>query len=94
MLCGKAVVTKELNETELYTLYPNDIFGEISFLTNSNRTANVIAVEDTITLEFDNEILDSLGSTTREKIKDKLLFNLISRINHLNDCLIEKEESN
>lgn len=82
LLCGKAIVTKKLEKETLHTYHPGDIFGEISFLTNSKRTANVIAVEESITLELDKEFLDQMGSGIREKIKDKLILNLIDRL----DC--------
>ena len=84
LLNGKAIVTKLYEQKTIHNLNPGDIFGEISFLTNSKRTANVIAVEDSMTIEFDNNFLEELGSGIREKIKDKLILNLIALLDSKN----------
>lgn len=84
LLCGKAIVTKEYEQKTIHTLHPGDVFGEISFLTKSKRTANVIATEESITLELDKEFLDQMGAGIREKIKDKLILNLITLLDSKN----------
>lgn len=44
----------------LATLKPGDIFGEIAFLTGSDRTASVIAKENMIVLELDRPLIEEM----------------------------------
>ena len=67
---------------------PGDSFGEISFLTGVPRTCDVIANEVSIALEIDKKTLEDLKIEIREKIKDRIIENLIERLRIMNNAFI------
>ena len=85
LLHGKAEVSLQENDKVLAQLHPGDFFGEVSFLTQTPRTSNVIAADTCILFRFDKKLMNSLPPLTREKIKDKIIAKLV----HL---LAEKNE--
>jgi len=77
LLHGSAQVSLEENGKTLAQLQPGDFFGEVSFLTNTPRTSNVIADQTCILFRFDKKVMNSLPPGTREKIKDKIIAKLV-----------------
>ncbi|WP_086479408.1 cyclic nucleotide-binding domain-containing protein [Oceanospirillum sanctuarii] len=78
LLHGSAHVSLEENGKKLADLQPGDFFGEVSFLTNTPRTSNVVADETCILFRFDKKVMHSLPPLTREKIKDKIIAKLVN----------------
>jgi len=78
LLHGEAHVELEENGKTLASLKPGDFFGEVSFLTNTPRTSNVIADETCILFRFDKKVMHSLPPQMREKIKDKIIAKLVN----------------
>ncbi len=85
LLLGEVSVTKGNPPRSIANLEPGDWFGEISFLTGSPRTANVIANTHTaLVIRMSREIIQKLDIKIREKIKDKLINRLVERLDHMN----------
>ncbi len=80
LLSGSARVCKELAGETFFTVEPGFIFGEISFLTNTERTKNVIANEQLFALNISRKKLESVEPVIRERIKDFLIQKLVQRI--------------
>ncbi len=51
---------REGERVVLSTLSPSAIFGEVSLLTKSKRTADVIAMDEVEAMEFPNEVLEDI----------------------------------
>jgi len=86
LLSGTVNVTKGEEELPITQLEPGEFFGEISFITNTQRTANVIANGTVIVIRVNKELLKELHAEIREKIKDKIIYKLISRLDYMNDA--------
>jgi len=56
----------------------------MAFLTDTRRTANVIAREAVIALKLDRVIFERLAPQIREKIKDKIIEKLVARLDASN----------
>ena len=69
---GKEIILAYLN--------PGDFFGEISFLSETPRTASVRAQDVCILMRIDQQLMSRLRSEMREKIKDQLIDKLVKRI--------------
>ena len=67
---------------------PGDSFGEISFLTAVPRTCDVVANEVSIALKIDKKALADLKIEIREKIKDRIIENLVERLRIMNNAFI------
>jgi len=80
LLSGSARVVKEAAGESVFTLEPGFIFGEISFLSNTERTKYVIANERSFALNISRIKLDSLKPDMRDRIKDYLIQKLVKRI--------------
>lgn len=63
---------------------PGQFFGEVAFILNERRTANVIAKEDVVVMVLDHTTLKLLPVALRDKIKDKLIAGLVKRVSELN----------
>ncbi|MBF0295880.1 MAG: cyclic nucleotide-binding domain-containing protein [Magnetococcales bacterium] len=87
LLSGSANVLQNGNPTPLAELGPGAIFGEISFLANMPRTANVVANEPCLLVRVDKELMDTLGAEMREKIKDRIIEQLLKRMKKMNQLL-------
>jgi len=91
LLSGGVEVSKGDNTDLLIQLKPGDIFGEIAFLTNSYRTANIIAADVVIVLELDKQLLFEMNIHIREKLKDKIIEKLIQSLEYMNNILFKLE---
>jgi len=67
---------------------PGDSFGEISFLTDVPRTCDILANKVSIAVKIDKKILEDLKIEIREKIKDRIIENLVDRLRNMNNAFI------
>jgi CRP-like cAMP-binding protein len=72
------------NGKTLAQLNPGDVFGEISALAKTPRTAHVIARGECYCVRFDAIHLHQLKQDTQVKLLRKLLFTLAHRLAALN----------
>ena len=90
LLKGEAIVTRnDLPRVVINTLTMGALFGEVSFLTKTPRTTNIISKTDTKVLRLDGEMFSKLKSDTRDKLKDKFIEVLVSRISEMNSALVK-----
>ncbi|KMT66555.1 cyclic nucleotide-binding domain-containing protein [Catenovulum maritimum] len=95
LLSGLLKVTKGTNKAdELSVIHPGEFVGEVGFMTNQARTANVVAVEKSILLRLEQASLSRFPTNIRDQFKDKIIEGLIDRVNHLNDELVELKHIN
>lgn len=84
ILSGSVAVTGSAGGTVLAVLRAGDIFGEMAFLTDTRRTANVVARDAVIALKLDSVLFEQLPAEVREKFKDKIIKKLVSRLETAN----------
>lgn len=84
ILTGTVAVTEASGGTVLAVLTAGDIFGEMAFLTDTRRTANVAARESVIALKLDKVMFEQLSPEIREKFKDKIIEKLVVRMDAAN----------
>lgn len=80
LLTGTARVCETLTSESLFTLEPGFIFGEISFLSNTERTKCVITNDNSFVLQLTGKMLQNLEPDMRDRIKDFLIKKLVGRI--------------
>lgn len=73
---GKGVVVGQLN--------PGDVIGEITFLTEEERSASVVALTQSVLFRCSKQALRNLAPLAREKIKDQIILVLIERLKQKN----------
>ena len=88
---GEVRVVKGEKEIELSKFGPGDFFGEIAFLTNTDRTASIVANNLVIVFKIDKELFEHLESETREKFKDYIIKRLAERLDSLNDLIVKSK---
>ena len=88
LLTGSARAMKNDVSLPFAEYGPGDSFGEISFLTGVLRTCDVIANEVSIALEIDKRTLEDLKIEIREKIKDRIIENLVDRLRIMNNAFV------
>jgi len=88
LLTGSARAMKNDVSLPFAQYGPGDSFGEISFLTGVPRTCDVIANEVSIALKIDKKTLEDLKIEIREKIKDRIIENLVDRLRIMNNAFI------
>ena len=84
ILTGAVNVTEGASGTILAVLRAGDIFGEMAFLTDTRRTANVVARESVIALKLDRVMFEQLCPEIRDKFKDKIIEKLVARLDTAN----------
>ncbi len=84
ILTGTVSITEGANGTILAVLKAGDIFGEMALLTDTRRTANVVARESVIALKLDRVLFEQFTPTIREKFKDKIIEKLVARLEAAN----------
>ncbi len=92
VLYGSVSVGKKDRDTVYTVLKPGEILGEIAFLTDTKRTADVVALEKTIVLKLEKLVFERFNSQIREKIKDKIIKKLVTRLESMNRMLVKKED--
>jgi CRP/FNR family cyclic AMP-dependent transcriptional regulator len=88
ILAGTVSITEGTGETVFAVLRAGDIFGEMAFLTDTRRTANVIARDAVIALKLDRVLFERLSPEIREKFKDKIIEKLVTRLDTANKELV------
>lgn len=83
LLAGTARVTQTMMGESVFTLEPGCIFGEISFLSHSERTSYVIANENVFALNISRKMMQTLEPDIRERVKDYLILKLVHRIKQI-----------
>ncbi|MZG53842.1 MAG: cyclic nucleotide-binding domain-containing protein [Nitrospinae bacterium] len=90
LLKGEAIVTRnDLPRVIINTLTMGALFGEVSFLTKTPRTTNIIAKSEAKVLRLDGDMFEKLKSDTRDRLKDKFIDVLVSRMNEMNSALMK-----
>ncbi|MER2493981.1 cyclic nucleotide-binding domain-containing protein [Catenovulum sediminis] len=92
LLSGHLEVTKNANNALIAYIEPGQFVGEIGFITNQPRTAHVKALEKSVVIQIDHNIMNRLPIKVRDQLKDQIITGLVERISHLNDELIESHE--
>lgn len=87
LLSGEASVVLEKDGRSLATMKPGDIFGEISFVLNTPRTSFVMASNLCALLRVDQNLLNRIDASARDKIKDQIIFKLAKTIERSNEEL-------
>ena len=87
LLAGTARVSKTLNGESVFTLEPGCIFGEISFLSRTERTSYVTANENVFALNISSKMMQALEPDIRERIKDYLIIKLVNRIQQIESAV-------
>jgi CRP/FNR family cyclic AMP-dependent transcriptional regulator len=85
LLSGKASVTK-FNQ-KIGEAIPGDFIGEVGFICNEARTANVIAQQDILAMKITSELFLTLPMSIRETIKDKILSGMVVRVTKQSDVI-------
>ena len=88
LLTGSARAMKKNVSLPFAEYGSGDSFGEIAFLTGVPRTCEIIANEVSIALRIDKKTLDALKIEIREKMKDKIIENLVDRLKNMNNAFI------
>lgn len=84
LLTGRCVVTSGKQHVYLSEVMAGEFFGEISFMSEKPRTANVVASEASIVWRIDHQLLTSIPSSLREKIQQKIINKLVDVISQSN----------
>lgn len=85
LLTGTASVIKGNQEKTISMLKPGDLFGEITFLTGTPRTASIIANNRCSVLAIDKRLMNEITIEIREKIKDQIIIKLSGIVKHMNN---------
>ena len=89
ILKGEAIVTRnDLAKVIINTLAEGALFGEVSFLTQTPRTTNILTKSRAKVLKLDPKMFEKLNPETREKLKDKFITVLVNRISEMNTALV------
>ncbi|MBF0380976.1 MAG: cyclic nucleotide-binding domain-containing protein [Magnetococcales bacterium] len=74
---------------QINTMKEGDFFGEMAFLTNTERSTSVVADQKVIAYRLDRIKMKRMQSSIREKIKDQCIEKLVGRMDRLTDWLLE-----
>jgi CRP-like cAMP-binding protein len=80
IMSGAVEVMAEDDRSLLIELTPGQVFGEITFLTETPRTSSVRAQDVCILMRIDQQLMARIRAEIREKIKDQLIEKLVQRI--------------
>lgn len=90
ILSGRVVVKKGIDEiAAVGVVSSGDFFGEISFMMDSKRMATVVAQEECIVLQLSKERFNTLEMAVQLDLKDKVLKELISRLDTMNKTVLK-----
>lgn len=71
-------------EVAIAKIAPGETIGEAAFLTDNPRTANVVALNQSVLFRCSRVALKNLAPSAREKIKDQIILKLIERLHQKN----------
>src|SRR5690554_2083232 len=74
-------------EVAVAKIPPGETIGEVAFLTDNPRSANVVALKQTVMFRCSRSALKNLAPSAREKIKDQIIIKLVDRLNQQNQTL-------
>ncbi|MBF0444314.1 MAG: cyclic nucleotide-binding domain-containing protein, partial [Magnetococcales bacterium] len=83
ILLGNVKILKQ--NVEINTMGEGDFFGEMAFLTNTPRTTSVIAQNRVVAYRLDQEKMQMLQGSIREKIKDQCIIKLVAGAERLTE---------
>lgn len=86
LMSGRLDVLTE-NEHKVAEIQPGQFFGEVAFMMNEARTANIVANSKVVVMVLNHNSLNLMPIRCREVIKDKLIAGLIGRVKDLNNKL-------
>ncbi|GLR64051.1 cyclic nucleotide-binding domain-containing protein [Marinospirillum insulare] len=78
-------------EVPVAKIPPGETIGEASFLTDNPRSANVVALKQTVMFRCSRVALNNLAPSAREKIKDQIIIKLVERLNQQNQTLSNRQ---
>lgn len=85
LLAGNVVIYKNNNpEHEICELSPGNFVGENSYFNRRARNANVRARGECILMRINANTIKSLPLEVKDKIKDKIIFELVQRVSRMN----------
>ena len=65
-------------------LKPGNVFGEISYLKKTPRTANAVSTKDSIFLKISGKTFDKMSAEIQNKFQQRFLDIFIERLDDLN----------
>ena len=71
-------------EIAIAKIPPGETIGEAAFLTDSPRSASVVALKQTVMFRCSQSALKNLAPSAREKIKDQIIVKLVERLHTKN----------
>ena len=86
LMTGRLDVLTE-NGHKVGNIEPGQFFGEVAFMLNEPRTANIVASSDVVVMVLNHNSLNLMPIRCREVVKDKLIVGLIGRVKDLNNKL-------
>jgi CRP-like cAMP-binding protein len=88
LLSGTIEVYKEMLLLPV-EIKAGEFFGEMSFLTDTPRTATIKAVDRVMVIRVDSTMMQRMSAEIREKIKDRIIEKLIERLSHMTNLMEE-----
>jgi CRP/FNR family cyclic AMP-dependent transcriptional regulator len=90
ILKGSVLITKVSEESNirLSKISAGDIFGEMSFFSNTPRRTNVVANDPVCVMEIDQAFFEKMTLQMSTKIKDYLIGLLIARLDSMNENIV------
>ena len=85
LLKGSAQVVKL--QKVITILKPGALFGELSWLGKKARISNVVAETEVVVFRLDLKKVQKCDPVIRDKIKDKIIINLINALDSMNEQL-------
>jgi CRP-like cAMP-binding protein len=71
-------------EVRIAEVPPGETVGEVAFLTDTPRTASVVATRQTVLFRCSRVALKTMAPSAREKIKDQIILKLVERLQQKN----------
>jgi CRP/FNR family cyclic AMP-dependent transcriptional regulator len=78
------ITNEKGKEVAVGKIFPGEMVGEVAFLTDTTRTASVVALKQTLLFRCNRLALKNLAPSAREKIKDQIIMKLIERLHQKN----------
>ena len=91
LLKGTVLITRtsENAQIRLAKLKSGEIFGEMTFFTRKPRQSNVIANEDVLVMEMDDNFFEKVTPEIKDKMKNCFIELLINRLEEMNESIMK-----